>query len=161
VCRLRAAGYLGRSDEGYLDAIRRRMSDAGLELDYVGEVDRSAKTAFLRTLHVMSVPTVYRESKGLYVLEAMAQGVPVVQPRHGAFPELLEATGGGLLCEPESPPSLADRIASLMDDPEWQHRLGCHGQETVLQSYTDEVMADRTWSFYERVCSSLPPARTL
>ena len=47
----------------------------------------------LKSLDVLSVPTVYQEPKGLYVLEALANGIPVVQPRHGAFPELLEATG--------------------------------------------------------------------
>jgi glycosyltransferase involved in cell wall biosynthesis len=49
------------------------------------------------------VPTSYREPKGLYVLEALANGVPVVQPKHGSFPELIEATGGGLLVNPEDP----------------------------------------------------------
>ena len=53
--------------------------------------------AFLQSLDVLSVPTTYREPKGLYVLEAWANGVPVVQPRHGSFPELMEAAGGGLL----------------------------------------------------------------
>ena len=60
---------------------------------------------FLQGLDVLSVPTTYREPKGLYVLEALANGVPVVQPRHGSFPELIEATGGGLLVNPDDPPT--------------------------------------------------------
>jgi glycosyltransferase involved in cell wall biosynthesis len=152
-CRLRAAGYLGGSDRPYLQAIRQEMSSEGLDFDPVGEVDRAGKLSLLRSVHVLSVPTVYKESKGLYVLEAMANGVPVVQPRHGAFPEIIEATAGGLLCEPHSPQSLADAIARLMDEPELRHRLACQGQKSVLESFTDEHMADRTWALYQQVCS--------
>ena len=150
-CRLVAAGYLGRADEPYLAEAKKHLADAGFEFDYLGELDRPGKLAFLRSLHVLSVPTTYREPKGLYVLEALACGVPVVLPGHGAFPELIEATGGGLLCEPHNPQSLADGIARLMDDAEMRRRLGCRGRASVLESFTDDVMADRTWSLYERI----------
>ena len=72
---------------------------------------------FLHGLDVLSVPTTYREPKGLYVLEALANGVPVVQPRHGSFPELIEATGGGLLVNPDDPRDLARGLRHLIDDP--------------------------------------------
>src|SRR5258707_10030833 len=102
------------------------MKGKGLDpfIEYDGEQDREGKLRFLRSLDVLSVPTVYREAKGLYVLEAMAQGVPVVQPRHGSFPELIEATGGGILVNSEDPSDLASGIAQLMDDPALCHRLG-------------------------------------
>ncbi len=82
--------------------MQRQVRDAGLEgrFEYVGEVDRQGKIDFLRGLDVLSVPTVYREPKGLFVLESLANAVPVVLPAHGAFPELIEATGGGVLVEP-------------------------------------------------------------
>lgn len=152
-CRLMVGGYVGRADEAYLTDTKERLTDRGLAFDYVGELDRPGKLAFLRSLHVLSVPTTYRESKGLYVLEALACGVPVVQPRHGAFPELIEATSGGLLCEPNDPQAIADGIARLMDDAELRQRLGCQGQSSVLESFTDDVMAERTWSLYERMCT--------
>ena len=69
------------------------------------------------------MPTVYREPKGLYVLEALANGIPVVQPRHGAFPEMLEATGGGLLVEPGDPEDLARALEELMKDPAGRMQL--------------------------------------
>lgn len=151
-CRLKVAGYLGRADREYLGSIGRRLAQAGMPWEYQGEVDHETKREFLRSLHVLSVPTVYREAKGLYVLEAMAQGVPVVQPRHGSFPEIIEATGGGLLCEPNDPASLANEIARLIDDPVLRHRLGCQGRSAVFESFNDASMADRTWALYERVC---------
>ena len=149
--RLVAAGYLGESDRPYVDELRREMAAAGLgdAFEYVGEVDRSGKLDLLRSIHVFTVPTVYREAKGLYVLEALAQGVPVVQPGHGSFPELIEATGGGLLVEPEDPRSLADGITQLMDDPDLRQELGSRGRRAVLESFTDEMMAERTWALYK------------
>ncbi len=103
----------------------------------------------IRSLDAFSVPTTYREAKGLYVLEALSQGVPVVQPRHGAFPEMIEATGGGLLFEPSDPASLAAAMIRLMDDAELRGSLGRAGREAVRQSFTDEIMAEAAWKVFE------------
>jgi Glycosyltransferase len=97
--RLEAAGYLSRADTPYFENVKRRLEAAGLlsEFTYRGAVDRDGKLAFLQTLDVLSVPAPYDEPKGVFLLEAMASGVPVVQPRRGAFTEIVEKTGGGLL----------------------------------------------------------------
>ena len=88
----------------------------------------TSKVRFLHGIDVLSVPTTYREPKGLYVLEALANGVPVVQPRHGSFPELIEATGGGLLVNPDDPHDLARALRQLFDDPGSPRRAGPQGQ---------------------------------
>ena len=155
-CRLKIGGYLDKVDRVYMDGIRRHMKDKGLDsfIEYDGEQDREGKLRFLRSLDVLSVPTLYREAKGIYVLEAMSQSVPVVQPRHGSFPELIEATGGGLLVNPEDPADLAQGIARLMDDPKLRHRLGAAGHHAVAKSFTDEIMARNAWSVFEGVLSA-------
>jgi len=147
---LRVAGYLGKSDEPYLAAARNRMAELGLadRFDYAGELSRREKIAFLNRIDVLSVPTTYRDPKGLFVLEAMANGTPVVQPRHGAFPELLEATGGGLLADPDSPGSVAEHLETLMNDAELRHRLGAAGKEAVHARFSDAVMAEATLAVY-------------
>ena len=101
--RVEAAGYLDAADRPYLAEIRRQMAAAGLadRFQYVGELDRAAKIAFLQSLDLFCLPTVYRESKGLSVLEAWANAVPAVLPAHGAFPEMVADTGGGLLVRAE------------------------------------------------------------
>ena len=85
------------------------MREAGLagEFHYRGVLDRDGKIEFLRSLDVLSVPATYDEPKGIFLLEAMACGVPVVQPRRGAFTEVVERTGGGLLVEPDDAEALA------------------------------------------------------
>ncbi|MDH3746516.1 MAG: glycosyltransferase family 4 protein, partial [Acidobacteriota bacterium] len=131
--RLRIAGYLGPKDRAYLDEQLARVADWGLgdRVEYVGELDLDQKVRFLESLDILSVPTVYREPKGLFVLEALAHGVPVVQPRHGSFPEMIEATGGGLLVEPNSPTDLADGLHRLLADPADRRRRGEAGRRAV------------------------------
>jgi glycosyltransferase involved in cell wall biosynthesis len=150
--RLRAAGYLGAADRPYLESLRARLRQWKLAdaVDIVGEVDRAGKIAFLRGIDVLSVPTVYRESKGLYVLEALANGTPVVQPAHGAFPELLEATGGGITARPDDPDDLAAALHRLLTDPELRLRLGTAGRQAVLSRFTAAAMAEDTLAVYRR-----------
>ena len=80
----------------------------------------------------------------------MACGVPVVQPRHGSFPELIDATGGGRLCDPSSPVALADAIVELMEDEPLRRRLAESGRAAVCNNFTDDIMADETWLLYQR-----------
>jgi glycosyltransferase involved in cell wall biosynthesis len=149
--RLRIAGWLGARDEEYFEDVKRRLTSWNLDasVEYVGEVNRQEKIDFLASLDVLSVPTTYQEPKGLFVLEALANGVPVVQPRHGAFPELLERTGGGLLVQPDSPAALAQALAGLRKDPERRRKLGAHGKEIVHGQFGDGPMAEKTLALYQ------------
>jgi glycosyltransferase involved in cell wall biosynthesis len=117
---------------------------------YYGEVNRQEKINFLTSLHVLSVPTTYQEPKGLFVLEALANGVPVVQPQHGAFPELISSSGGGILVEPNSPQALAEGILKLFNDAPLRERLGEQGKAAVSRAFSDEAMADATWEVYRQ-----------
>jgi glycosyltransferase involved in cell wall biosynthesis len=151
--RLRVAGYKSSADEPYFHAIQARLTELGLadRFEYAGELDRAAKIAFLQSLDLMAVPTVYRESKGISVLEAWANAVPVVVPAHGAFPEYVEETGGGLLCEPENPRSLADRLAELIRDPRRADEMGLQAQGVIRDRYSAEAMATAHRELYRRV----------
>jgi glycosyltransferase involved in cell wall biosynthesis len=143
--RLRAAGYLGPRDRAYFDKLQDDARDLGTAFEYAGSPKtHEEKVAFLKTLDVLSVPTVYREPKGIYVLEALANGVPVVQPRHGAFPEMLEATGGGLLVEPGDPEDLARALEELLKDPAARMQFAHGGRAAVHSQYDDGTMARRT-----------------
>jgi glycosyltransferase involved in cell wall biosynthesis len=148
--RLEVAGYLGSEHKDYLLGIEQHMKDWGLgeEFHYRGVLDRGQKIDFLKNLDVLSVPAPYAEPKGMCVLEAMACGVPVVEPRHGAFPEMLEKTGGGVLVEPEDSESLAKGILSLYENPSLREELGRRGQEGVQRHYNVRGMAHRALEVY-------------
>ena len=152
-CRLRVAGYMSRRNRGYLAEIERRLAAGGCaeQFEYVGEVDRAGKLAFLRSLDVLSVPTTFLEPKGLYVLEAMAAGVPVVQPAHGSFPELIDATGGGVLVPPDDPEALAGALAGLMNNPARRDELAARGSEAVHNLFSAARMAAATLEIYKQV----------
>ncbi len=151
--RLEAAGYLAPEHRPYLAKIEAKLRDWGLheEFRYHGTLDRPGKIAFLRTLDVLSVPSPYAEPKGLYLLEAMANGVPAVSPRHGAFPEIMATTGGGLLFKPNDMGSLADTVLELHHDPLRAAQLGRNGAEGVAKHYTAAHMAKTALELYERV----------
>jgi glycosyltransferase involved in cell wall biosynthesis len=150
--QLEVAGYLAPDQQTYLKDAERRLTKAGFggEFHYRGAPDREQKIEFLRGLDVLSVPTVYVEPKGLFLLEAMACGVPVVQPRHGAFIEMLEKTSGGLLVEPDNIDSLADGLYKLWRYPAMRVELGQNGLEGVRQHYSISQSADAMLEVYER-----------
>src|SRR5207237_7880561 len=97
-------------------------------VEFCPNLDRAGKLSFLKSLSVFSVPAAYGEAFGLYVIEALASGVPVVEPRIGAFPELVEATGGGGLCEAGSTVALADAIEELLLNSDRGRELGTAGK---------------------------------
>jgi glycosyltransferase involved in cell wall biosynthesis len=150
---LEAAGYLAPGDQPYLARVQDTLSRAGLagEFTYHGAVDLAAKQALLDRIDVLSAPAVYDEPKGLPLLEAMAHGVPVVQPRRGAFIEVVERTGGGLLVAPDSPDALAEGLECLARDAGRRRDLGRRAYEGVLAHYTVEQSAERLLGVYADV----------
>ena len=149
--RLLAAGYLAPEHKPYLEGIAARLSAAGLgeEFVYRGAVDRAKKVRFFHEINVLSVPGAYHEPKGLYLLEAMACGVPAVQPNHGAFPEIIARTGGGVLAKSESGADVADAIYDLWKDPARAAALGRAGAEGVRKHYSVWHMAAGVLKAYQ------------
>jgi glycosyltransferase involved in cell wall biosynthesis len=140
---LHIGGGCGPNDEPFVEQQRRKLKDAGLigDVKLFPNVDHATKLAFYAGLTVFSTPALYGEAFGLYVIEALAAGVPVVQPRHAGFPEILEATDGGVLCEPGDATSLADAIETLLREPAHARELGDRGRKAVHRLFTIEQMA--------------------
>lgn len=153
--RLEVAGYMAPEHRPYLDRARAVLAQAGLqdEMRYHGEIDRAGKRRFLNSLDVLSVPATYDEPKGMSLLEAMASGVPVVQPRRGAFVEVVNKTGGGILVNQDDPDALAAGLHSLWADPSARERLGRAGYEGVRAHYTVAHSADRLTGVFDSLTS--------
>jgi len=144
--RLKIAGWLGPEHQAYADQQFTRLAEAGLEdhYEYLGAIEREEKLAFLKSIDIFSVPTEFKEPKGLYVLEALAAGVPVVVHEHGAFPELVGESTGGLLVPHEQPKVLADTILRLLADHELRNEMGIAGQRYVFENRNSKKMAEAT-----------------
>ena len=124
--------------KGHLDA-----AGCGGDAEFLPNVSREEKAAFLQSLTLLSVPASYGEAFGLYLIEAWAAGVSVVQPRCAAFPELVEATGGGILCEPGSAVALADGWEALLAEPAKAAEMGARGRAAVEREFSMPRMAER------------------
>jgi glycosyltransferase involved in cell wall biosynthesis len=153
---LRVSGWLGENNRSYFEEQKAKLGRANLleHFDHADSPDHASKVRFLQSLDVLSVPTVYREPKGLYVLEAWANGVPVVQPAHGSFPELIEATGAGILVPPDDPAALAAALRQMIEQPEERRRLGSLGHQAVRQRFDAASMARATVEVYQKVLAS-------
>lgn len=139
--KLHIGGGCGPGDEPFVAELRKRLQST--DAHFFPNLDRAAKQEFLRGLSVFSVPALYGEAFGLYIIEALAAGVPVVQPDIAAFPELIAATRGGLLCKPADPLALADRLEELLINPTLARTLGETGHKSVHEQFTNHQMATR------------------
>jgi glycosyltransferase involved in cell wall biosynthesis len=142
--KLKIGGSCGPADEPFVDVLREKLKKDGHDeqVEFHPNPDRARKLEFLHSLSVFSVPALYGEAFGLYVIEALAAGVPVVQPRHAAFPELVAVSGGGMLCEPGNPQALADSIEGLLLDAPRASQMGQAGQRAVFEQFSAEAMAN-------------------
>jgi glycosyltransferase involved in cell wall biosynthesis len=154
--RLEVAGYMAPDCKPYLAEVEKNLKGVGLgnEFRYHGVIDRADKIAFLRKLDVMSLPATYDEPKGVSLLEAMACGVPLVQPRRGAFTEIVQSTGGGILVEPDNPADLANGLLKIARDTKLAEELGANGFRGVRERYSAAYMADRLLEAYESFSGS-------
>jgi glycosyltransferase involved in cell wall biosynthesis len=148
--RLRCAGSMTAFDAPYVETLKVRLRAAGYEqnVDWHPNVSRKQKIAFLESLTLFSVPATYGEAFGLYVIEALAAGVPVVLPNTAAFPELVAATEGGRLFElgasaAENAGRLADALEALLAAPEEARALGASGRAAVRREFTISRLAER------------------
>ena len=151
--KLKIAGWLGPDHQSYADAEFQKLKDAGLEseFEYVGSIERDEKLRFLSQIDILSVPTEFLEPKGLYALEAMAAGVPVVVPDHGAFPELIRPSNGGILVPPKTPKALAESLLSLLSDHQRRQTLADSGQRFVHEFRNSRSMAESTTRVIEQL----------
>ena len=149
--RLRVAGGHTPGDRPFVEAVRERLAAAGAagDVEFLPVPDRQAKPEFLRSLSVLSVPARGEVAFGIFVLEALASGVPVVEPRAGAFPEILEATGGGVLVEPDNVEALAAALEQLLAGPAEARAMAEQGRRAVLERFTIQRMAENVLRVFD------------
>ena len=143
--KLRVAGAMTAEDEIYTAKLKANLAKAGLanDAEFFPNIDRAEKVRFLKGLSLLSVPATYPEAFGLYILEAWAAGVPVVQPRLASFTELVEGTRAGRLFEANRPDEMASEWAQYLSAPEVAREAGLRGREAVLHGeYSIARMAE-------------------
>jgi glycosyltransferase involved in cell wall biosynthesis len=150
--RLRITGMETIDDRTLVSGIRRRIAEAGAaaDVELLPALDRAGRQEFLRTVSLVAVPAREGEAFGLFVIEALASGVPVVLTRIGSYPELVEM-GGGVLIEPDDPRALAAAIRELLADAERLRQMGAAGRKAVLEYFNIGRMAGDIVRVFEQV----------
>jgi len=154
--RLRATGGCTTADRPFVESVRTKLRRHGFEdsVDFLFEFQRADRREFLRTVSVLCIPVPHGEAFGIQLIEAMASGVPVVQPRAGAYPEIIEATRGGILYDPERSGALVEALQSLLRDPEHARALGQRGRAAVLERFGINREARDVLNVYAAVLNS-------
>ena len=154
--RLCAGGWLSPADQNFFNQQVEKLKSANLInfFDHAGSPDLDKKKDFFGKIDVFSLPTIHEEPKGLSVLEAQACGIPVVQPDHGIFPEILAKTKGGILYDPMDSKSLAKEIVRLLKDKDYANQLGEMGRKNTFELFSAKKMAKETLQVYHQFTGS-------
>jgi glycosyltransferase involved in cell wall biosynthesis len=142
---LKIAGGMTDEDIPYVDEQRAKLTKAGLadHATITPNITRKEKIKFLKSLSVFSVPARYPEAFGLYVVEALAAGIPVVLPDIGAFPEIVKASGGGKLYRSEDQNSFIESLDELLSQPAMSKSMGLKAHDFVIKEYANERLASQ------------------
>jgi len=156
--RLHATGGVTPADKRFVDALHVRLTRHGVidDVEFVPSFGKHERHHFLQSTSILSVPSRCPEAFGMFILEAWAHGVPVVQPRVGAFAEVVEAGGGGVVYNPSSDGALADALEELLRDPDRASALGAQGHRSLVERYTVERTAREMAAIYGALTETSP-----
>jgi glycosyltransferase involved in cell wall biosynthesis/outer membrane protein assembly factor BamB len=150
--QLKLMGGQTPDDTPFLRRLRRKLSARGMlaDVEFCEGLTREHRVEFLQSLTVLSVPMPHPEAFGMFILESLACAVPVVQPRIGAFPEIISATDGGLCYDPADPDGLTGALKRLLLDPGAAHQLGQTGREAIRKEFNIHTTAERILAVYKQ-----------
>jgi len=145
---------IGEGDESYVEALRQRARNYGLEdrMDWRGFV--SETDDIYRDIDVCAVPSRFQEPFGLVAAEAGIRRIPVVATRRGGLPEIVVDGETGYLVEAEKPLELADRLGRLLEAPEKRRYMGRQAREHVSEHFTRKRMVDECEQVFCRVAGA-------
>jgi glycosyltransferase involved in cell wall biosynthesis len=151
--RLRLAGSTMSTDESYHRGLKEKLEKEKLtdRVTWEPNLTFDEKARFLHEITLLSVPATYGEAFGLYIAEAQASGTAVVQPRHGAFPEIIAITQGGVLCEPDDPEALSQALEDLLLNHTKRQQMSEAGKFHARAHFSASRMAER----FEQVLTSV------
>jgi glycosyltransferase involved in cell wall biosynthesis len=151
--KLYMTGGYGGKDKQFLKKMLKEMARHGYENDVriFKNFHRESRIEFLKSLTLLSVPVPSGESFGAYQLEALASGVPIVQPNVGCYPEFIKVTRGGIIYEPNDSKTLGKALSTLLKNPDRLKKMGEQGKKAVGKHYSIQKMAGNIVRIYQKV----------
>jgi len=149
--RLILTGGYTTDDLGLIRQLKRRFSEAGLSdhVEWADDFGGEARNRFFDRVSVLSVPVRHGEAFGIYLTEALAAGIPVVQPPLGAFPEIIQQSGGGIEYPENTPVALAEALYNLLNDPEQMQHLSHSGRQATVNQFNIHHMVEAMTGIYQ------------
>lgn len=131
--------------------------DAGL-VTWLGHVENMP--SLLRTVHVMVLPSYYREGVPKSLIEAAACGLAIVTTDFPGCREVVTEHGmDGLRVAPRDALELAQRIVMLDDDRALLERLGRSARQRALSDFDERLVIQRTMDVYSELLPTADTAR--
>lgn len=151
--RLRLTGGMTADDKRFINTLQKQLRKKNIlqDVEFMHHFSPETLSVFFKGLSVLSVPVLAGEAFGLYQMEALSSGIPLVQPALGAFPEIIERTGGGLVYSPNNSTTLADTFAKLLGNPTLLLEMGKKGRAAVEDHFNNRVLTEKMIRVYERI----------
>ncbi len=153
--KLRLCGGMTGDDKIFIKKQIKKLKQKNLmhAVEIIDNFKTEALPAFFKGLSVLSVPVLQGEAFGLYQLEAMASGIPVVQPALGAFPEIAKISGGGVIYEPNTAVALVTAFTNLFADHEKLQQMSINARNAVVNNFDSKVLTEKMVGIYQKVVS--------
>ena len=151
--KLKVTGGMTGDDQPFIKRQLKKLEQAGIlgDVEIHPDFTPLALKGFFNSLTVLSVPVLKGEAFGLYQVEALASGVPLVQPDLGAFPEIIRSSGGGVLYHPNKPDALASRLAEVLPDRTLLERMSRAGRKSVEDDFDCSKLTRKMVEIYEKL----------
>ena len=151
--RLKATGGKTGDDKQFIHRQMKKLQEKRLDgfIDISDDFSLEGVKRFFKSVSVLSVPVLKGEAFGLYQIEALASGIPLVQPNLGAFPEIVKNSGGGVIYHPNTPEALASKLDETLSDPFNLHRMSQAGRKAVEEQFDCGKLTSEMLKVYQSV----------
>jgi len=146
-------------DTHFIADQKRKIHQADLtdQVLFIHDFSAEKRNAFLEQVTLMSVPVKHGEAFGIYLTEAMAAGIPIVQPALGAFPEIVSGSGGGVIYPDNTPQALAETLHALLADKEKLRSLSAHARQSIEKTFNIHALSKEMASIYQQAINNNHP----
>lgn len=151
--KARVSGGMTGDDKAFINKQIKKLKKANIQDDvaFVDEYEEQFHNQFFKPLSLLSVPVLKGEAFGLYQIESLACGVPLVQPSLGAFPEIIKESKGGVTYLPNTPEELANRWAEVLSNSEELKRMSLDGRKSVEEKFNSKILIEKMLEVYQSV----------